>query len=467
MENTEPKLSAEEFGVKVRPPGPASRSALDELETLVGRGNYMGLYGIFIERGAGNYVFDLDGNTYLDCLSGAAANNLGYNFPQIAASYAKIASRIPHTSFSYSPTLYPQQLARKLIKITPGTFPKKVLFGLCGSKSNEDAFEIVWRVTGRQTILRFSGTYLGATWLTKLASGFGSGQKHPLSKQLFCEIPFPCRPADSACVLQQIATLLEGGGVAAAVIEPILADGGALVPPVGFYSDLQKLLKKHQALLIADESQTGMGRTGYWWGVEHEGIVPDLLVVGKALAAGYAPISALVGRAELVDSLAQGIQIGTFIGHPPSVAAALAVIDCIETHGLIKNIARQGSRLLSGLQQLVGSYPQLLVSARGRGGLIGVEVCCEQDPMLARLIGMRCLERGLYLGYYGAYQQVLRIAPPLTLTSAEVEQILQTLEASLHDYLTGKISAQTRENVQQFCIGLPMPEPSSHSYCLT
>lgn len=455
---------ATEPAVHTPPPGPKSRAALAELEAVIGRGNYMGLYGIFLAGTTGNFVSDLDGNRYLDCLTGAATNNLGYNFEQVADAYHCVAKQIPHSSFSYSPSCHALELAKKLIELTPGDFRKKVLLGLCGSKSNEDALEIAWRATGKRRILRFHGTYLGATWLTKKASGFGNGLDLLFSESPFVALPFPCSQDDGPRVLDLIEKELKQQNIAAAIIEPILSDGGTLVPPAGFYQQLEEMLHRHQALLIVDESQTGMGRTGPWWGSETEQLTPDLLVIGKSLAAGYAPISALVGREELIEVLEQGQQIGTFIGHPPSAAAALEVIACIEKYDLRENIRRQGERLLQGLRLLVERFPDLMLDARGRGGLLGVEINLRNNPAACKQVAMRCLEKGLYLGYYGAYQEVLRIAPPMTIKQSEVDLALAVLAEVGEEMRTGSLPTKTRDKVKRFAIGLPMPKTA---YCLT
>lgn len=452
--------------VSVSPPGPKSLASLKRLQGVIGRGNYMGLFGITLARAFQGFVEDLDGNIYLDCLCGAAANNLGYDYPEVAEAYHRAALKMPHTSFSYSPSLQPIELAERLTRLTPGTFPKKVFLGLCGSKSNEDALEIAWQVTRRTKILIFDGCYLGATWLTKVASGFIQSQYISHDPASFQSLPFPCKPQNTEPLLQQIEALLSAGEIAAAVIEPILCDGGHLMPPNGFYRRLAALLKQYGSLLIVDECQTGMARTGRWWCSEWEQLEPDLLVTGKGLSSGYAPISATIGKQELMDVIEPGKQIGTYIGHPPSAAAALAVIECIERDNLVALADERGALLRSGLDSLCLEFPHLCVGVRGRGLLLGLEINHNSVSKGAKIFTMRCLEKGLYLGYYGMNQEVVRIAPPLNLTLGHVDFILSIMRETLQEMTDSTLPAATVAKVERFAIGLPMPKVAGESYCL-
>lgn len=299
--------------IKISPPGPISLAALEKLKNVIGRGNYMGLYGICFAKSCGVWIEDLDGNIYLDCLTGAASNNLGYSYRQVPNAYYETAKSVPHTSFSYSPTLYPIELAENLIRITPGAHPKKVLLGLCGSKSCEDALEVIWNYTKKKKIIKFQGCYHGATWLSKTASGFNPMHSKQLYNSNFLNFPYPFNIQLKDEVLRSLETELSYGNVGGVLIEPILADAGVLLPCAGFFQSLCELLDKYGVLLAVDEIQSGMGRTGKWWAVEHEKVIPDLVIIGKSLASGYAPISALVGNAEIIDSIETGRQIGTFM----------------------------------------------------------------------------------------------------------------------------------------------------------
>jgi len=337
--------------IKISPPGPESLAALERLKRVIGRGNYMGLYGICLAESEGVYIKDVDGNIYLDCLSGAASNNLGYNYHQIADAYYQTAKANPHTSFSYSPTLPAIELAEHLIRITPGTYPKKILLGLNGSKSCEDAIEVIWTYTRKRKIIKFKDAYHGATWLTKSASGFNPPNSKDFYNSYFLNLPYPSDIQIRDKILCQLERELSKGDVGGVLIEPILADAGIIMPCSGFFASMRELLDQYGVLLAVDEIQNGMGRTGKWWSIEHENVIPDLIITGKALAGGYAPISALVGKAELIDSIGSGKQIGTFIGHPPSAAAAVAAIKLIEEINLLDHVKKNRRQAVSGTEK--------------------------------------------------------------------------------------------------------------------
>jgi 4-aminobutyrate aminotransferase len=418
----------------------------------------MGLYGICLQSSNGVYVTDMDGNTYLDCLSGAGSNNLGYNSYSIAEAYYETAKSIQHTSFSYSPTIHAVELAEALIRITPGDFPKKVMAGLSGSKSCEDAIEVIWKYTQKNTIIVFKHGYHGATWLTKTISGFNPPQAEKFFSLHFSSVLYPTTPQQRDEVLMVIEKKIAEGTIGGVLIEPILADGGVYVPCQGFIPALSSLLKNYGVFLIADEIQSGMGRTGKWWCIEHEQVIPDLLIIGKALAGGYAPISALVGRAELIDSIDTGKQIGTFIGHPPSSAAALETIRLIEAQNLIGNADVIGGKILNGLKELAAQFPDILVGARGRGLLIGLEINIAKNRQACKIFAYRCLEKGIYFGYYGIYQHVLRIAPPLTISIYDAEIMLDVIREVAIEFDKGKIPHSTVEKADKYSIGLVIME---------
>jgi 4-aminobutyrate aminotransferase-like enzyme len=441
--------------IKIDPPGPKSLAMLDRLYQSIGRGNYTGLYGICIQKAQGHaWIEDIDGNIYLDCLSGAATNNMGYD-NDIIQSYCKAATIIPHTCFSYSPTAYPIDLAENLIRITPGKHSKKVFLSLWGSKSCEDALEVMWRYTQKKIIIKFKDAYHGATWLSKSASGFNPPKSKRFHDSHFITLPYPTTPELGEQVLHSIESLITTEDIAGVLIETILSDAGIRFPCPGFFSSLEDILKNNGVLLSVDEIQTGMGRTGKWWAIEYENVIPDLLIIGKALAGGYAPISALVGKSEHIDIIETGRQMGgTFSGHPPSAAAALHLIELIEKKNILYNTQAIGERLLSKLTQLVQQYPNILIEARGRGLLIGLEINVSDNPQAGKIFAMRCVEKGVYFGYYGTRQNVLRVAPPLVITEDECDIIVNTIQNVAQEMDRGCIPESTIEKADRYAIGL-------------
>jgi 4-aminobutyrate aminotransferase len=442
--------------IRISPPGPRSLAALELLHGTIGQGNYMGLYGITMAGCRGVYMEDVDGNIYLDCISGAASTNIGYDFHSVAEAYHETALVFPHTCFSYSPSPVVMELAATLFRITPGEFPKKVLFSLSGSRAFENALEVMWQYSRRQKIIVFEHAYHGATWLAQWVSGFRSGKLGDFYHQMFAPLPYPSSLSSGRKILADMERMLAQGDVAGVVIEPIQGDAGVVCPPDTFFASLADLLKRYGVLLAVDEIQNGMGRTGKWWSIEHYGIIPDLIIMGKALAGGYAPVSALVGRADVIDSVPPGKQIGTFIGHPPSSAAALGTIRVIEENGLLDHVTRMGAYLAEGLGRIQQQFPSLLKEVRGKGLLIGLEIDTGSDENLGKYFAMACVEKGLYIGFYGVRQNVLRVSPPLTIPKGEVEFIIRTIREVAREFLETGVSQTIREKVERFAIGLTM-----------
>lgn len=447
--------------IVVDPPGPRSLESLENLSKTIGQGNYVGLYGITIAMCEGVYLKDVDGNTYLDCLSGASSTNIGYDFHSVAKAYYQTSLTCPHTCFPYSPSQVVMELAKTLSRITPGSFPKKVLFSLSGSRAFENALEVMWQFTGKRRIIVFEHAYHGSTWLAQWVSGFhprGHEQEFlgGFYNRMFTTLPYPSSRSLCKETLAAMEKIFAKGDVAGVVMEPIQGDAGVISPTEDFFPSLMTLLKKHEGVLAVDEIQNGMGRTGHWCSIEHYGVVPDLIIMGKGLAGGYAPLSALVGRAELIDSMAHGKQIGTFIGHPPSCAAALETIRVIEDNGLIDNVVRFGENLFKGLWEIQNQFPSLLKEVRGEGFLIGIEIHTLDDENMGKYFAMSCVERGLYLGFYGVRQNVLRISPPFTIATREVDFIISTVRAVATEFYMGGIPRNIREKVQQFSVGLTL-----------
>lgn len=440
--------------VKVPPPGPKSIALLEDVKQHVGRSNYTGLYSIGLKSGSGVYIEDMDGNVYLDCLSAASSTILGYSYDEIAKAYYDSAVKIQQTTFGYSPNSETVEFAKKIARISPGDFPKKALIGLSGSDSVGGAIEAARKYTQKMGIISFDFAYHGSTGLSQAASGFKALNEgvYDLNDPNFIKVPFPVTQDDSERVLKSIESILAFGRTAAIVVEIIQGDGGTLLAPTGFYGRLRETLDNYNVLLIDDEIQTGMGRTGKWWAVDHEGIVPDITVIGKGLSAGYAPVSALVGRKEVIDALVPATQIFTYTGHGPSVAAASRVIDIIEEKHLIDNARRIGARLLKGLKE-AEKYEDVIVEARGKGLMIGIEINLSRDLMASKIFAFRCVEKGVYFGYIGDKQRVIRVIPPMILIEDECDTIIGVVHETAEEMHLNRIPAETVERAQKYTLG--------------
>ena len=441
--------------VTVLPPGPNSQALLKRLGNAIGRSNYLGLYGIALNQGSGPYMMDLDGNVYLDCLAGASVNILGYGNEGIPKRLYEIACSMQNTCFPYSPNVPAVELAEQLIRITPGTHPKRVMLGLSGSDSVGGALESVRKYTKKMGIIYFKNAYHGSTGLSQSASGFETLKEglYPPSSN-FISVDFPSTADLVEQTLSKIEEHLAGGKVGGVVAEIIQGDAGICVPVEGFFQSLMALLKRYNALLIADEIQSGMGRTGKWWACEYEGIVPDILVMGKGLAGGYAPISALVGREEVIDALKPAQHVFTFTGHSECSLAASLVITEIEQRQLIEHAAKIGELLKMKLKQLQAQYPTIITEVRGRGLMLGMEINIASNELAAVTFATRCAEKGVYFGYFGSKRQVVRIEPPYIIGEKEVAIIIRVAGEVAQEMYTGCIPAQTVENVHKYAIGL-------------
>jgi len=442
------------INIRVSPPGPKSLALLEDVRRYVGRTNYSGLYGIGLRNGGGVYIEDMDGNVYIDCLTAASSTILGYSQDEIADAYYECAVKIQQTTFGYSPNEETIEFAKRLAGTTPGDFPKKALIGLSGSDSNCGAIEAARKYTGRMGIISFNFAYHGSTGLSQAASGFRSINEgaYDLNDPNFVRVPFPVTREEAKRVLKSIESVIAFGKTAAVMVETIQGDGGTLLAPEGFFRDLHRLLKEHKVLLIDDEVQSGMGRTGRWCASEHEGIEPDIVVLGKGLSAGYAPVSAIVGREDVIDSLVPAAHIFTYAGHGPSVSAASKTIDIIKEKNLIDNARKIGTRLLKGLKD-AERYPDVVIEARGRGCMIGIEINISKDPLASKIFAYRCVEKGAYVGYIGDRQRVIRILPPIILSEGECDTIIGIVHETAAEMHKGKVPRATIDKVKRFALG--------------
>ena len=444
--------------VKVFPPGPKSQALLERLDKAIGRTNYTGLYGIVLDvyqGGDGPYMTDLDGNVYLDCLAAASVNVLGYGHEEISKKLEVIASSTQNSGFIYSPNVPAVELAETLISITPGTQAKRVLLGLSGSDSNGGALEAVRKFTHKQGIIHFKNAWHGSTGLSQCASAFGDTNKgiYPPSPK-FVAVDFPTTQEKMQEVLDTIQKHLESGRVGGVIAEIIQGDAGIQMPADGFFRALQNLLRRYGALLIVDEIQSGMGRTGKWWACEHVDIIPDLLVAAKGLGGGFAPISAVVGRQDVLDALEPGQQIFTFTGHPGCAYAASLVIESITNNGIIQHVESIGELLKQELKDLQQRYPQIILDVRGKGLMLGMEINIKSDSMAGIIFATRSVEMGVYVGFFGMKKEVVRIEPPLTINRLEVHTIVSKFKNVAEEMRTGQIPYQTVENANKYAIGL-------------
>jgi 4-aminobutyrate aminotransferase / (S)-3-amino-2-methylpropionate transaminase / 5-aminovalerate transaminase len=428
-------------------PGPRSRAIEDERQRYLPRGVYT-YHHVYPASGSGARITDVDGNTYLDFAGGIGTLNVGHSHPAVVAAIAEQATRYTHTcTHVLTPEPY-VQLARRLAEITPGAYPKKTLLVNSGAEAVENAVKIARAFTGRPAVIAFENSFHGRTNLALALTGKLKPYRQnfgPLAGDVHT-VPFPyCYQSGHAsehdCLRdweramdRVFLTRVAPEQVAAIIVEPVQGEGGFVVPPSGFLPLLRAICSRHGILFIADEVQTGFGRTGRMFAVEHAGIEPDLMILAKSLAAGL-PLAAVVGRAEVMDAPLPGGLGGTYGGNPVACAAALAVLDIFVREGLVERARVLGDIATGRMRDWQQRYP-LVGNVRGLGAMVAMELVTDRErhtPAAAEAAAIldEARSRGLILIKAGLYDNVIRLLMPLVTTDGEMREGLDVLEAAL------------------------------------
>ena len=387
-------------------------------------------YPFVMDQGRGCWVTDVDGNRFLDFTAGIAVVTTGHSHPKVVQAIKDQADRVGHmsgTDVYYSPEI---ELAERLEdKILPGT-PAKVFFTNSGAEAIEGAMKLARYATGRPSYIAFIGAFHGRTFGALSLTASKASQRRrfaPLLSQVFhAPFPTPARGITTDQAIERIeelfTTVAPPESVAAVFVEPIQGEGGYLVPPDDFLPRLRELTKRHGILLVADEVQSGMGRTGHLLAIEHWGVEPDIVCLAKGIASGL-PLGAFIARAEQM-SWPPGSHGSTFGGNPIACAAGLVTMDLLYG-GLMENAAKVGAQLQDGLREIAASHPEV-TDVRGIGLMLALEL--ETPEHAARLV-QSAFERGLLLLTAGA--RAVRISPPLVLTPDDAATGLEIIAASL------------------------------------
>ncbi len=428
-------------------PGPRAQAIIDR-DSAVLSPSYTRCYPLVVERGEGAIVEDVDGNRFLDFNAGIAVTSTGHCHPQVVAAIEAQAAQLIHmsgTDFYYENMV---DLAEKLAAIAPGGGPHRVYFGNSGTEAVEAAIKLSRYATGRDKLIAFYGSFhgrtLGSLSLTASKSVQRKGFSSLLAGVFHAPYPQPYRggagrsPED--CAMDSIRFIedqlfrcvVPPEEVAAIVVEPVQGEGGYIIPPRIFFDELQRIASKHGILLVADEIQSGMGRTGKMWASDHFGFVPDIVTSAKGIASGM-PLSATIARSDVM-TWRPGAHASTFGGNPVAVAAALATIRLLESH-LIDNAAVLGAYMLDRMSE----WPQrfrYVGEVRGLGLMIGIEMVRDREsreraPELRDRVVMEAFERGLLV--LGSGPNVIRLCPPLVITRDQADFVLDTLEGCLQD----------------------------------
>lgn len=399
---------------------------------------------VFAAHAANAEVWDADGKRYIDFAGGIGVLATGHRHPRVIAAVHAQLDRYTHTAFqvmAYEPYI---ELAERLNAIAPFNSPAKTLLLTTGAEAVENAVKIARIATGRSAVIAFSGAFHGRTSLTLAMTGKVAPYKRgvsPLGREVF-RIPFPAEQhgVSVEASLQALDALfyadVEPSQVAAIILEPVQGEGGFNVAPPKLLRHLRQICDTNRILLIADEIQSGFGRTGKMFAIEHSGVEPDLVTLAKSLAGGF-PLSAVMGRAAIMDAVSPGGLGGTYGGSPIGCAAALAVLDVIEEEKLLARADTIGARLRSRINQIAHRSEAVpIASLRGLGAMIGFDIVSsaerrEPNGTGAKEVAARALQGGLILLTCGTHGETVRILVPLTVPDAILEEGLDILERAL------------------------------------
>lgn len=418
-------------------PGPRSRELNAEREQAVSA-SVAPLMPVYIERAAGSILTDVDGNEFIDFGCGIGVTSLGHGNSAALTAIIDQAQKFTHTLFSVTPYELYVTVSKLLNEITPGDFAKKSVLSTTGAEAIENAVKIARAHTRRNGIAVVDHGYHGRTNLT-LGLNYKaqpySAHVGPRPGEIYRipnSYPFHDGLEGAEAARRGIKTLEKISGadnLACLVIEPIQGEGGIVVPAPGYLETLQAWAREHGIVVIADEIQTGLGRTGKMYASEHFGFVPDLVVTAKAIAAGI-PVSAVTGRADIMDAMPAGGLSGTFSGNPVGAAAAVEVIRQLREPGTLERAAEIGERIQSGLRELQQRHA-IIGDVRGFGALHGVELIdSDGTPAVAafKRIAQAAAERGLLVMAGGSDGHVLRLLPAINISDELVDEALHILD---------------------------------------
>jgi 4-aminobutyrate aminotransferase/(S)-3-amino-2-methylpropionate transaminase len=422
-------------------PGPLSTAAMQRRKDAVSGGLGTAI-PVIIKRASGAILEDIDGNRIIDLGSGIGVTTVGNAAPRVVERVQEAVAAFTHTNFTTAPYMGYIEVCEHLNRLTPGTFAKKSILQNSGAEAVENAIKIARHYTKRQAVIVFEHAYHGRTNLTMALTaknlpykdGFG-----PFASEIYrMPMPYAFRwvgnPETMAVdALKAVVTKIEkevgAHNVAAIIIEPIMGEGGFIVPPKGFLPGLQSYATENKIVFIADEVQSGFARTGDWFAVNNENVEPDMIVTAKGIAGGL-PLAAVTARAEIMDSSHVGGLGGTYGGNPIACAAALGAIETIESEKLVERARHLGEILFTTLRAIAAKHPEI-GDVRGRGAMVAIELvkAGSKDPnpeLMAKVIKY-CQSKGVLILTAGTYGNVIRFLPPLVISDELLNEALLIL----------------------------------------
>ncbi|KKI89816.1 4-aminobutyrate aminotransferase [Bacillus sp. SA1-12] len=433
-------------------PGLKSQNLLDRRKKVVPKGISNGCHA-FVKKAKGALIEDIDGNTFIDFAGAIGTINVGHSHPQVVKAIQEQAENFIHTGFNVMMYESYIKLAEKLTELSPGDFPKQAAFFNSGAEAVENAVKIARKYTKRQGIVTFTRGFHGRTLMTMTMTSKVKPYKYefgPFAPEVYkAPYPYVYRKPDSMWedqytqfMIQQFEQFLVSEvapeSIAAVVMEPIQGEGGFIIPDKAFVQRVYEICKEHGIVFVADEIQTGFGRTGSYFAIEHFGVTPDIITISKSMGAGV-PISGVIGREEMMNVAEPGELGGTYAGSPLGCQAALAVLDIIEKENLNQRAQVIGETVMNKFQQLSDRFEQV-DGIRGIGAMCAFEIVKDKrskvpDKQSAGRIVNEAAKKGLLLLSAGVYGNVIRILMPLTIKDEELKEGLMILEESIAEVL--------------------------------
>jgi 4-aminobutyrate aminotransferase/(S)-3-amino-2-methylpropionate transaminase len=426
-------------------PGPRSKEILERKRRVVAEP--LSIYlPVVVEEARGSTLTDVDGNTFIDFTGGVGCLNVGHSHPRVVEAARDQLGRFSHTDFTIVPYEVYVELAERLIELSPFTVPAKAAFFNAGTEAVENSIKFARSYTKRPAVIAFEGGFHGRTLLSMTMTSKTHPYKAglgPFAPEVY-RVPFAqdYRGPDSRTALaaleRALVTQVAPESVAAIVIEPVQGEGGFVVAPRGFMTGIRRLCDDHGIVLVVDEVQTGFGRTGRMFAIEHYGVEPDLLVVAKSIAGGL-PLSGVIGKSEIMDAPPDSAIGGTYVGNPVAQAAALAVLDVFEEDGLVERAQQLGETIRARMAAWHERF-EAIGDVRGLGAMLALEFVQDRESKepaadVATAVVGAAAERGLLLLKSGIYSNCIRVLCPLVLTDAELDEALDVWEEALEAVL--------------------------------
>jgi 4-aminobutyrate aminotransferase/(S)-3-amino-2-methylpropionate transaminase len=422
-------------------PGPRSKEILERKERVVAEPLSVFL-PVVIAEGRGATITDVDGNTFIDFTGGVGCLNVGHSHPRVVEAAQEQLSRFSHTDFTIVPYEVYVELGERLIALSPITGAQRTAFFNAGTEAIENAVKFARSHTKRPAVIAFEGGFHGRTLLslslTSKTHPYKAGLG-PFAPEVY-RVPFPNEyrgpsAGEALAALERtLITQVAAETVAAIVLEPVQGEGGFVVAPQEFVEGVRALCDEHGIVLVVDEVQTGFGRTGKLWAIEHYGVEPDLVTLAKSIAAGL-PLSAVIGKQAIMDAPGDSAIGGTYVGNPVAQAAALAVLDVFEEEGLSERASAIGETIRGRMLAWQERYPQI-GDVRGLGAMLAIELVKDRESKepaaeAASAVVEAAAARGLLLLKSGIYSNCIRVLTPLVITDAELDEALAVWEDAL------------------------------------